>query len=169
MLITPPGDNPIPCLIKWKRDLNLLIVKNYTHSTSPISPLCAPELRRQITKFSPAGTKPLPCCIKCFQHLRTYAGDVKQRRAPSCTYFGLPRTEVRRITQKFTDHVVPDDPAFFLMHAMDTPSQTYKTSVVRHLLDEAKACIPLYWKSQHPRPLVYGLKRWMILVEWRTY
>lgn len=150
MLITPPGDNPIPCLIKWERDLNLLILKNGIYSTSPISPLYAPEFRRRITKFSPAGTKPLPCYIKCSRHLWTYAGDVKQRRAPSCTYFGLAWTKVRHITQKFTDHVVPDDPAFFLLHAMHTPSQTYTTSVVRHLLDAAKACIPLYWKSQHP-------------------
>lgn len=67
--------------------------------------------------------------------------------------------EVRRIIQKFTDRTVPDEPAYFLLHATDTPARVYKKSIVRHLLDAAKACIPLNWKSPHPPSIGLWLKK----------
>lgn len=51
--------------------------------------------------------------------------------------------EVQRIVKTFTDHTVPDDPAFFLPNASTVPVKIYKQSVVRHILDAVKACIPL--------------------------
>lgn len=57
---------------------------------------------------------------------------------------------IRETVQLFTDRTIPNDPAFFLLHATDTPDKIYKKSVIRHLLDAARACIPLCWKSTLP-------------------
>lgn len=43
--------------------------------------------------------------------------------------------------------MIPEDPAFFLLHASDIPEKVYKESIIRHLLDAAKECVPLTWKS----------------------
>lgn len=66
---------------------------------------------------------------------------------------------VREIVQKFTDRNIPDDPAFFLLHASNIPERVYKKSVIRHLLDAAKACILLHWKSPHPPTIDLWLQK----------
>lgn len=75
---------------------------------------------------------------------------------------------VRRIVQKFTDRNIPDKPAFFLLHASDTPEHIYKKSVTCHLLDAAKACIPLPWKSPHPPTIDLWLKKVDEIKKWKT-
>lgn len=67
--------------------------------------------------------------------------------------------EVRRITQKFTEYIVPEDPAFFLLHLSSVPIKTYKKSLVRHLLNAAKGCIPIFWKQTLPPPIKLWLHR----------
>lgn len=57
---------------------------------------------------------------------------------------------VQNTIQKFTDRQIANDPAFFLLHAAHSSSKVYKKSLIRHLLDAAKACIPLMWKSTQP-------------------
>lgn len=58
--------------------------------------------------------------------------------------------EVRHIMQEFTEYNIPDDAAFFLLHHSKIPTKTYKKSLIRHLLNAEKVCIPLYWKQQSP-------------------
>lgn len=57
-------------------------------------------------------------------------------------------SKVRSISQKFTDFQIPNDPAFFLLHISSIPLKTYKKSILRHLINAAKACIPMLWKQQ---------------------
>lgn len=59
-------------------------------------------------------------------------------------------TFVRNIAQKFTDHRIPDDPAFFLLHVSKIAAKQYKKPIVQHLLNAAKSRIPLLWKKQTP-------------------
>lgn len=74
----------------------------------------------------------------------------------SCSWIQNFWREVRQLTQKFTDRV---DPAYFLLHANDTPTRIYKKSVVRHLLDAAKTCIPLFWKSTQTPTIALWLQK----------
>lgn len=56
-------------------------------------------------------------------------------------------------TQKFTEYKIPNDPA------SNIPPKTYKKSIIRHLLNAAKSCIPLLWKQQYPPTTAKLLKR----------
>lgn len=75
---------------------------------------------------------------------------------PKLTHFW--RVE-RETVQQFTDRTITDDPAFFLLHASNIPDRIYKKSVIRHLLDAAKACIPLHWKSTLPPTIDLWLQK----------
>lgn len=57
---------------------------------------------------------------------------------------------VETIVKKFTNHITQRDPAVFLLHATSAPIKSYKKSVVRHLLNAAKSCIPALWKQSTP-------------------
>lgn len=57
-------------------------------------------------------------------------------------------TTVREVSQKFTEYKIPGDPAFFLLHVSNIPAKCYQESILGHLLNAAKSCIPLYWKKQ---------------------
>lgn len=63
--------------------------------------------------------------------------------------------EVRRITQKFSEPEIPEDPTYFLLHVTKIPGKTHKNSIMDHLLNVAKSCIPLTWK--HTRSPSVGL------------
>ena len=58
--------------------------------------------------------------------------------------------EILKILQRFTDSTIPEEPAFCLLHVNDLSEKAYKESIICHLLDAAKACIPLKWKSTLP-------------------
>lgn len=66
---------------------------------------------------------------------------------------------VHRVTQGLTEREIPLDPAFFLLHASNIPAKAYKKSIIRHLLNTAKACIPLLWKQQHPPTISTWLEK----------
>lgn len=55
--------------------------------------------------------------------------------------------EVQEIAQTLTDWV-PDDKDFFLVSTI--PARIYKKSIIRHLLNVAKSCIPVNWKKPQP-------------------
>lgn len=57
---------------------------------------------------------------------------------------------VRTITQKFTEHKIPDYSAFFLLHVTTIPAKQYKKSLMQHLPNAAKSRIPLFWKTRKP-------------------
>lgn len=54
---------------------------------------------------------------------------------------------IQQTIQNFTERPILSDPGFFLLHATDMLSKKYKKSLLKHLLDAAKSCIPLLWKS----------------------
>lgn len=43
------------------------------------------------------------------------------------------------------DYEIPDNPEFFLLHLSEIPISKYKKSILRHLINAARACIPLHW------------------------
>lgn len=67
--------------------------------------------------------------------------------------------EVRRITQTFTEYKIQDDTAFFLLLLSTILTKSYKKSLVCHLLNAAKACIPLFWKQQAPPTIATCLRK----------
>lgn len=67
--------------------------------------------------------------------------------------------DICRIIQEFTEYVIPEDAAFFLLHHSKISAKAYKKSLVRHLLNVAKACIPLFWKQQSPPTSAHWLRK----------
>lgn len=53
--------------------------------------------------------------------------------------------------KKITDRPISDNPVFFLLHASTIPEKIYKKSIIRHLLEAAKMCIPLNCENSQPR------------------
>lgn len=167
MLIVPPGDCQLQSLTKWQRDLNCHFstsktqhILKFTHKSS----LC--------TKIQETNYKILTHWYRTPSLLNTIfpsASDVCWRCQEekgtllhilwSCSRIRSFWREVRQIAQKFTERNIPDDPAYFLLHATDTPAQIFKKSVIRHLLDAAKACTPLFWKSPHTPTIAFWLKK----------
>lgn len=77
----------------------------------------------------------------------------------SCRLLQSYKTEVHCIVQKFTDRVLPSDPAFFLLHQHNIPSKAYRKSILPLLITAAKACIPLFWKQTQPPSIAVWLKK----------
>lgn len=49
------------------------------------------------------------------------------------------------------EYKMPDDPGFFSLHVSTIPTKKIiKKSIVSHLLNAVKSCIPLHWKRQLP-------------------
>lgn len=67
--------------------------------------------------------------------------------------------EIRHILQTVTNCRIPEDPVFFLLHGSQIPEKVYKKSVIRHLLDAAKACVPLTWRSTSPPMIQMWLRK----------
>lgn len=75
---------------------------------------------------------------------------------------------VRTVTQKFTDYKIQDDPAALLLHVTTAPTQRYNKSIVRHLLNAAKSCIPVMWKKKSTAPTVGMWLRRVEMKKWKT-
>lgn len=54
---------------------------------------------------------------------------------------------------KFTDRMIPEDSAFFLLHHYKFPSGSYKNSVFLHQLNAARSCISGNWRKTIPPSL----------------
>lgn len=158
LLITPTEEYRNLHIDKWEEDLSCQFtdtqkqhILTFTHKSSICAKIQETNYKiltrwyrtpSVLKKFYPTTSD---ICWRCTQNKGTLLH----------IFWSCPRIkafwgEVRRIIQKFTDRKVPDNPAYFLLHVTDTPARVYKKSVVRHLLDAAKACIPLTWKSTHP-------------------
>lgn len=64
-------------------------------------------------------------------------------------FFGQVRQfwqEVQRITQTFTEYQIPDDPTFFCYSDRKFQLKD-RNSVLCHLGNAAKSCIPMCWKD----------------------
>ena len=54
---------------------------------------------------------------------------------------------VSEVVEEITEMSLGENPATFLLMDIPISVEKYKTSLVRHLLITAKACIPVLWKS----------------------
>ena len=77
----------------------------------------------------------------------------------SCVKIRKYWLEVQRISQKFTEIQLPDDPAFFLLHSSQIPVRAYKKSVLCHLINAAKSGITLQWRDTRPPSITRWLNR----------
>lgn len=59
-------------------------------------------------------------------------------------------SRVREITQQIVEIELEDSPALFLLQLSDMPVRTYRKHLLAHLINAARACIPLLWKSTSP-------------------
>lgn len=167
IIITPPEDYQHPSFDKWETDLNCHLtpqkrthILHFTHKSSICTRFQETNYKifmrwyrtpAILQKIFPETSK---LCWRCQQSTGTLIH----------IFWSCPRIRpfwgrVREIIQKFTDRNVPDEPAYFLHHATDTPARVYKKSIVRHLLDAAKICIPLKWKSPEPPSIATWLKK----------
>lgn len=164
LLIAPREDYQPPSISRWER------VPNCTFTTQKKQQILTltnhpyvPKYRKPIIK-SLGGTGPQLYFISSSRQRRTNIGVAKMRGTLLHIFWTCPRIrnfwgEIRQIMQKFTDGEIPEEPAYFLLHATDTPLRIYRRSVIRHLLDAAKACIPLRWKSLHPPTIAMWLQK----------
>lgn len=155
LLNIPPDNFQLPTLEAWERDLQCTLTskqkQNILHFTFKSS-ICTKTqetnyklLTRwyntpaKFQKFFPSSSG---LCWRCGEE----SGTILH------VFWSFPRLEqfwksIQQTIQRFTERPVSADPAFFLLHATTMSSKTYKKSLIRHLLDAAKACIPLLWKS----------------------
>lgn len=95
-----------------------------------------------------------PTLHRCFPTASDLCWRCGEDKGSLFTYLlVLPKTkellwdDVCIITQKFTEYKIPADAFFFLLHLSKISAKTYKKSLLQHLLNAAKARIPLYWKQ----------------------
>lgn len=158
LLNTPPTDYIPPGLTKWEEELECSFnhtqrqrILRFTHKSS----ICAKTqetnykiLSRwyrtpvQLHKIFPTTSE---VCWRCQKDKGTLLHIFW-----SCPKLSRFWRVIHETIQLFTDKTITKDPAFFLLHATETPDKVYKRSVIRHLLDAARACIPLCWKSTTP-------------------
>lgn len=158
LLITPPENHQIPMFGKWERDLQ------HTFSPRQKQNIILFTFRSSIcTKMQETNFKILTrwynAPIKLQRFFPSTSGLCWRCRGDRGTilhiFWSCPLLEqfwktIQQTIQNFTDLPLPADPGFYLLHATDMTSKRYKKSLLRHLLDAAKACIPLLWKSTKP-------------------
>lgn len=169
LLITPPSDYIPPGLTKWEEELGCSFnltqrqrILRFTHKSS----ICAKTQETNykilsrwyrtptlLHKISPTISEE---CWRCQRDKGTLLHIFW-----SCPKLSRFWKVVHETIQLFTDRIIPKDPALFLLHATDIPDKVYKRSVIRHLLDAARACIPLCWKLTTPPPI----DMWLCKVE----
>lgn len=66
-------------------------------------------------------------------------------------------SKVRDIIGQLTD--LGSDPARYLLHLSDLSKCKYRNSMIIHLLNAAKACVPALWKQESPPLISLWLKK----------
>lgn len=175
LLESPPEDCLSPYLVNWKSNLGRTFTKTQRSNITRFALkssfctkvqetnfkilnqwYCTPSLFHKYFLITSA------LCWRCQEEHGTLLHIFW-----SCTKLSGLWREIRTIIQKFTTHRVPNDPAFFLLHASAIPAKVYKKSILRHLLNAAKSCIPLIWKQAQPPTVGLWLRKvkelnWML-------
>lgn len=73
-------------------------------------------------------------------------------------------SEVLRLTHDITGETLSSDPWTVLLHCTTKPTLRYKRSLTPHLLNSAKALIPVFWNS----PTIPTIGRWLRKID-ETY
>lgn len=167
LLISPAEDMTLNFISKWEKDLDR------TFTSAQVQRIIMFTSKSSIcTKMQETNYKLLTrwyltqhalhirypetseICWRCLRHRGTILHVFWS--CPKLTFFWA---KIREIIQKFTEYRIPNDLAFFLLHVSTMSAKLYKTSIVHHLLNAAKACIPLYWKSQTPPTIANWIQR----------
>lgn len=136
---------------KWEKDLD------HTFMSAQVQRIIMSTLKFSIcTKIQETNYKPLTRWYLTPHALHTRYPEAskicwrcqKNRGTILHVFWSCPKltffwTKIRETIQKFTEYNIPNDPAFFLLHVSTMSAKLYKKSIVRHLLNAAKACIPL--------------------------
>lgn len=167
LLISPEEDFSLDYFSRWERDLQisfspeqrakilLFTFKSSIHTQAQESgyKLLTRWYRTpQVLHFMYPETS--DCCWRCGRH----PGDLLH------LFWSCPKllpfwTSVKRIMSKFTDREIPWDPAFFLLHHNNIHRKSYRRSILPHLLNAARCCIPRLWKSSSPPSIQMWLSR----------
>lgn len=67
-----------------------------------------------------------------------------------CTRLSLFWQQVLQIIHKLTDVSLQDNPAAVLLNLIPMSCKRYRKSLLRHLLNAVRDCIPTMWKQQSP-------------------
>lgn len=74
----------------------------------------------------------------------------------SCTPLRAFWSEVQRLITQVTTYKLEFTPAQFLLHLSSLPHATYHKSLMMHMINAAKQCIPVHWNSIH----IPTIKEW---------
>lgn len=158
LLNTPMQPPSLSCITKWETDLHCTFTAVQKQNMIVLSLKSSICTKIQETNFkiltrwylTPSRlhmmfTDSSDQCWRCQREVGTMLHMFWS--CPRLTNFW---SAVRSISQKFTDFQIPNDPAFFLLHVSSIPLKSYKKSILRHLTNAAKSCIPMLWKQQSP-------------------
>lgn len=138
LLNTPQADFIPPGLLKWERKLNCHFnttkrqhILRFTHKSSICAKIQETNYKLLsrwyrtpliLRKFFPATSD---LCWRCRADRGTLIHIFW-----SCPVLDNFWRTLHKVAQKFTERTIPDDPAFFLLHASNIPEKAYKTSVI---------------------------------------
>lgn len=147
-----------PYLRKWERDLNITFTEDqkkrillFAHKSS----LCSKyqEITYKIlTRWyrTPSVLAAMfpgqsPLCWRCGNQTGTLLHIFWD--CPELTLFWR---QVLQIIHKITDVSLQDNPAAVFLNLTPMSCKRYRKSLLKHLLNAARACIPSVWKQQSP-------------------
>lgn len=167
LLIAPSEDFRLPFFRGWERDLGRTFTEeqctNMIHNIFESS-IC---IKMQETNFKILSRwYRTPAFLnRCYPEVSDNCWRCGGKEGMLMHIFwSCPRIEnfwkeVRRIAKKFSDQEIPEDPSFFLLQDTKIPVKSYKKSILCHLLNAARACIPLTWKQAQTPTVGLWLKR----------
>lgn len=74
----------------------------------------------------------------------------------SCPLIQTLWKEVHQLTSRITSYEIAFTPVQFLLHHSSTRQNSFHQSLMMHLINAAKQCVPIHWKSQN----VPSIKEW---------
>lgn len=167
LLNTPAQTPDLPCITKWEKDLlctftavqkqNMIVLSLKSSICTKIQETNFKILTRWYltpSRLHSMFTESSKYCWRCQREVGTILHVFWS--CPHSTNFW---TAVRSISQKFTEFQIPNGPAFFLLHVSSIPLKAYKKSILRHLTNAAKSCIPTLWKQQAPPTISLWLRK----------
>lgn len=107
------------------------------------------KCRKQILRPSPNGTELYDLLHRSSPNIPDGCWCCQEEQGTLLHIFwSCPRIRNfwKETMQKFCDFEIPEDPDFFILHLSENPVKTYRKSILCHLVNAAKACIPFTWK-----------------------
>lgn len=77
----------------------------------------------------------------------------------SCTALQSFWTADKALLPKFTDRLIPSDPAFFLLYHNNFPISSYVKSLLPRLLNAARSCVTGFCRQTRPSTIAHWLPK----------